>query len=88
MCLQLFLKLRPPAHNNWWHLVRGMKANFTTSMFEIEYGQHEMKTGLLRPEKYADRFVESLRIPCCYNASSESFIQYIMDHQWKLGPLD
>jgi hypothetical protein len=72
---------------------RGMKARFIMRIFEIEYGQQGMRTRLkskteqLRPEKCANRFMESPRVPCCYNASSEGFIQCIMIHQGKLGSL-
>jgi hypothetical protein len=43
----------------------GRKAGFTKPLFEIEYGQHGMKTrlksktGSWPPESYADRFMES-----------------------------
>jgi hypothetical protein len=69
-----------------------MKAGFTTSMFEIEHGQHEMKTHRksktrpLHPEKNAIQFMKLPPVSCCYSASFESFIQCIMVHQWKLGP--
>jgi hypothetical protein len=63
-------------------------------MFEIEDRKDGMKTplklkrGSLPPEKDADRFLESPRVPCCYNAWSEGFIQYSIIHQWKFGPLN
>jgi hypothetical protein len=59
---------------------RGMKAGFSTCLVEIEHGQHEMqtqlksKTGFLHPEKYAGHFMESPRVLCYYNVSTESFI--------------
>jgi hypothetical protein len=71
---------------------QGRRANYATSMSEIEYGHPGMKTRpkskteLLHPEKYADRSMESPRVPPCHNASSESFIQCIIVHWWKLGP--
>jgi hypothetical protein len=68
-------------------------SGFATGMFEIEYGQCRVKTRSksrtepLRPEKYVDSFMEHSWARCCYNASSESFIQCTMVHCWKLGPL-
>jgi hypothetical protein len=62
-------------------------------MFDIKYGQHGMKTALkpktgsLRSENDASRFMESSRVPCWYNVSFESFIQSIMVRGWKLGSL-
>jgi hypothetical protein len=55
-----------------------MKADFAASMFEIEYGQHRMKTrlmskaGPLHPGKYVDRFMESPGVPFCGNVSPKT----------------
>jgi hypothetical protein len=67
---------------------RGMKARFTTGIWtEQDENTPDVETGRLRPETYTDRLMESPWVPCCYNASSESFIQCIMVHRWKYGLL-
>jgi hypothetical protein len=66
---------------------------FNMSILEIESGQQgtkthlKPKTRLLYPEKYAERFMESLQVSYRYNVPSEGFIQCIMVHPWKVGPL-
>jgi hypothetical protein len=73
--------------------LQGTKSGFAKDLFEIEYGQHRMKThmksktGPLRPEKYADRLMESPWIPCYCNASSKLVIWRIMVPRRKPDPL-
>jgi hypothetical protein len=93
MCLQLLPKLRAHAQDNWRHPITGMKAGFTTSMVEIEYEQHGMKTrlksktGPFLPEACTEHFMESPRILYCHNVSSERCIQCIMVHRSERNPL-
>jgi hypothetical protein len=57
LCLQLPPKLRAHAHDNWRHLVTGMRVGFITNMFGTRYGPHgtrtclRWRTGPLPPRK-------------------------------------
>jgi hypothetical protein len=58
LCLQLLSKLRADAHDNWQHLVTGMRVGIITNMFGTEYGPQGMRTrlkwrtGPLPPRKF------------------------------------
>jgi hypothetical protein len=46
LCFQLLPKFRGHAHDNWRHLVTGIRVGFITNVFGTGYGSHEMKTRL------------------------------------------